>query len=391
MSLPSPTILALASEVKGLPFIEECARQGCHVTLLMDEKLKDETWPWDSIAEHFTMPSVRRQPDVTHAVSYLARDRRIDRIVALDDYDVETAADLREHMRLGGMGASAARLFRDKLAMRMQAKHAGIKVPDFTGIFNYDDLRDFMARTPPPWVFKPRTLAGSEGILKLLEAEELWRLLEEKGDEKSHHLLERFIPGDVYHVDALSFKGEVVFALVSKYGAPPMATLQGRGIFTTRVLPRNSADVEVLLKLNETVVKTMGRDFGPTHTEFIRAEGGTFHFLETAARVGGGNIEWLIHAATGMTIWQEAARLELADLRGELYELPKLRNDYAGLIAAPSKVPFADTSAYTDAEITLRPRSEEFVSLIVGSPEHEKVEALLADYAERFARDFLID
>jgi len=387
--MSSPTILALASEVKGLPYLEECARQNCHVIVLMDEKLKNDDWPWDSISEHFSMPSVRQQPDVTHAVSYLARDRRIDRIVGLDDYDVETAADLREHMRLGGMGASAARLFRDKLAMRTQARDASIKVPDFTGIFNYDDLRTFMARTPAPWVYKPRTLAGSEGIRKLHSEEEVWRLLDEVGDDKSFHLLEQFIPGDVYHVDALTFKGEVIFALVSKYGAPPMTTLQGRGIFTTRVLPRDTPEVKKLLELNKNVVTTMERDFGPTHTEFIRAEDGTFYFLETAARVGGGNIEWLIHAATGMNIWQEAARLELADLRGESYTLPDIRNHYAGLIAAPSKVPFADTSAYTDKEITLRPKSEEFASLIVGSPSYEKVKSLLASYAERFTRDFL--
>lgn len=383
------TVLALASELKGVPFLEECKRQGCHVVVVMDDKVAGEPWPWASIDEHFTMRSVRKQPNITYAVSYLARDRHIDRIVGLDDYDVETAAALREHLRLGGPGDSAARLFRDKLAMRVRARDEQLPVPDFTGIFNYDNLRDFMARVPPPWVFKPRLLAGSEGIHKLFEQESLWRLLDTLGDQKSYYLLESFVPGDVYHVDALSWQGETVFSLVSKYGAPPLTVLQGRGIFTTRVLPRSSPETQALTELNERLLKSFGRDYGPSHSEFIRAEDGSFYFLETAARVGGGNIERLIEAATGLVPWKEAARLELAQARSEPYTLPPLRNGYAGLIACPSRVPFADTSHYTEPEIAFRPRSAEFASLIVGSESFERVEALLADYTVRFASDFL--
>jgi hypothetical protein len=57
-------------------------------------------------------------PDIQHAISYLARSRKIDRIIPLDDYDVLTAAAIREHTRIPGMGQTTARRFRDKLAMR---------------------------------------------------------------------------------------------------------------------------------------------------------------------------------------------------------------------------------------------------------------------------------
>ena len=383
------TVLALASELKGVPFLEECHRQGCRVVVVMDDKLVNEPWPWTSIDEHFTMRSVRAQPDITYAVSYLARDRHIDRIVGLDDYDVETAAALREHLRIKGLGDSAARLFRDKLAMRVRASDAGLPVPDFAGIFNDDVLRDFLQEVPPPWVFKPRTLAGSEGIHKLYDPVSVWRLLDTLGDRRSSYLLESFVPGDVYHVDTLSWQGETVFSLVSKYGAPPLTVLQGRGIFTTRVLPRAHPDTQVLTRLTNDLLKSFDRDYGPSHSEFIRAADGSFYFLETAARVGGGNIERLVEAATGIVPWREAARLELAHARDEAYSLPPLRDDYAGLIACPSQLPFADTAHYTEPEIVFRPRSAEFASLVVGSESFEKVEALLEDYTARFAKDFL--
>jgi len=54
------------------------------------------------------------------ALSYLARTERIDRIVALDEFDQEVAAAVREHLRIPGMGETTMRYFRDKLAMRMR-------------------------------------------------------------------------------------------------------------------------------------------------------------------------------------------------------------------------------------------------------------------------------
>ena len=108
-----PTILCMASYFKGGRFLESCKALGCHTILITSEDLADEPWPRASIDEFFVMPfnNLFSQPDITNAVSYLARTRKIDRIIALDDFDVETVADLREHLRMPGMGGSTARYF----------------------------------------------------------------------------------------------------------------------------------------------------------------------------------------------------------------------------------------------------------------------------------------
>ena len=54
------------------------------------------------------------------------------------------AAMIREHLRIPGMGTTTARLFRDKLAMRVKAFEAGIRVPDFVHVLNYDEIRGYM-------------------------------------------------------------------------------------------------------------------------------------------------------------------------------------------------------------------------------------------------------
>src|SRR5260370_38170867 len=113
-------------------------------------------------------------------------------------------------MRMVGMNASTARYFHDKLAMRAKAREAGIPVPDFVRILNYDESKEFMARVPAPWVLKPRTEASTVGITKINAPEELWPHLDALGDRQSFHLLERCIPGGWYPDDALALEGRAI-------------------------------------------------------------------------------------------------------------------------------------------------------------------------------------
>ena len=383
------TILCLASYFKGGRFLEECKAQGCHTILLTKEELQDEPWPRAAIDEFLLMPNLLKQPDITHAVSYLCRERQIDRIIALDDYDVQTAADLREHLRLPGMGSSQARLFRDKLAMRVHARTHGIAVPDFVPVLNHRQLHEFMERVPPPWVLKPRAEASSMGIKKVHHADEVWRLVHELGDRQSYFLLEQFLPGDVYHVDAVVDGGTVVFAATHKYGAPPMTVYQGGGVFVTSSLPVGGAEDEALQTMNRALITANGMAYGVTHAEFIRAHAdGQYYFLEVAARVGGAGIDLLVEHGSGFNPWTEWARLELAHLRGEVYRLPSLRPQAAALLVSLARQEWPDTSTYNDPEVVWRLQKKYHVGMIVAAPVVERVADLVRTYLPRIATDF---
>ncbi len=161
------TILCVTSYEKGQEFIRTCKAMGCRVLLLTVEKLRHAAWPFECIDEVFTMPEDLPIKDLTYAVSYTARSQRIDRIVALDEFDMENVSALREHLRIPGMGLTAVRYFRDKLAMRERARKEGILVPEFVHVLNYDTLREFMSRVPNPWLLKPRSQASGIGIKKI--------------------------------------------------------------------------------------------------------------------------------------------------------------------------------------------------------------------------------
>ncbi|HMD08674.1 MAG TPA: ATP-grasp domain-containing protein [Candidatus Acidoferrum sp.] len=385
----SLTILCVSSYEKGQEFLRTCKAIGCRVLLLTVEKLRDADWPRESIDEMFFMPEELPTQDLINAVSFAARSQPIDRIVALDEFDMENVSALREHLRIPGMGLTTVRYFRDKLAMRARAKEAGIAVPEFVPILNYDALREFMARVPSPWLLKPRSQASGIGMKKINDPAELWPWLDQLGDHQSHYLLEQFIPGSVYHVDSVASEREVVFAEAHAYGAPPLETSHQGGVFTTRTLPRDSAEVKTLLEINRQVLDELGFLRGVTHAEFLKANSdGKFYFLEVAARVGGAYISDVIEAATGINLWREWARLEVGAGK-QPYRLPPTRHDYAGVLVSLARQERPDTSAYNDPEVVYRITKYHHAGFVLKSPKPEPIQELLDSYSKRFQTDFL--
>jgi biotin carboxylase len=383
------TILCVSSYEKGQEFLRTCKAMGCRVLLLTVEKLRNADWPRDSIDEMFFMPEELPLEHLINTVSYLARSQPIDRIVALDEFDMENVSALREHLRIPGMGLTTVRYFRDKLAMRARAKEIGILVPEFAHVLNYDHLGQFMARVPGPWLLKPRSQASGIGMKKIHAPDELWPWLDQLGDKQSFYLLEQFIPGSVYHVDSVVSEREIVFAEPHAYGSPPLDVSHQGGVFTTRTLSRDAADTQTLLDANRRVIEGLGSVRGVTHAEFLKAHAdGQFYFLEIAARVGGAYISNVVEAATGVNLWREWARLEVGAGK-ESYALPPARRDYAGVILCLARQEHPDTSAYTDPEIVYRVSKYHHAGFILKSPTAARIQELLDSYSSRFAADFL--
>lgn len=323
-----------------------------------------------------------------NAVAYLARTEHLDRLVPLDDFDLEMAAFLREHLRIPGMGETTTRYFRDKLAMRMKAQSKGLNIPPFVHVLNHERIHQFTVTVPPPWVLKPRFMAGAIGIKKVHSADELWHLIHQLGDEQSYYLVERFVPGDICHVDSIVYNDEIQFAIASRYGRPPLDVSHGGGIFTTRTLEQGSTVERSLIAKNKAVLQGLGLKHGVSHTEFILAhEDGKVYFLETSARVGGAHIADLIEAATGLNMWAEWANVELAG--GETpYRVGPTRRSYGGLIVSLARQEQPQTHHYSDPEIVWRMHKKHHVGFILESPHYERISYLLEDYARRVAEDF---
>jgi len=387
------TFLCVMAATKGLyaqAFLREIKRQGHRVLVLTQADALGYDWPRESIDELFAVVNIFDPKLVRDTVSYVARHHGIDRVVALGEYDIEIGAALREHLQLPGIGVTVARNFRDKLAMRRVAQEAGLQVPAFTPLFPYAAVGAFMAEVPGPWVLKPRTEASSNGIKVIHHPEELWRELDRLGDEQSNFLLERFTPGDVYHVDGVVSEGKVLMARAHRYGMPILQLHRQGGVYTTHSLQRGEALTKELEAFNAKVIAALGLPFGVTHIEYIRSqEDGKLYFLEASARVGAGMIEEMVEAETGLNLWAEWARLEIAQAEGR-YRLPKVMEAYAGVAACMAPYERPDLRSYAAPGVQPLEAKPYHASVLVHGDSAKTVATTLQGVAERLSRDFMV-
>ena len=384
------TVLCLASYEKGFNFLTECKNQGNRVLLVTSEKLKDAGWPKESIDEIFYMPESETGWDIeslTRSVSYLARNEDINRIIALDDFDVEKAAKLREHLRVAGLGDTTARYFRDKLAMRKKAADDKIPIPNFVHVLNHNKINEFLDSNKPPYILKPRSQAGAIGIKKLYNKDDAWEAINSLGDEQSYYLIEEFIEGNIFHVDSIIFHHDIKFAQLHEYALPPFEVAHEGRVFCSRTVKKGSDDEKNLVEINMKVIKSLGLKKGVSHTEFIKGKDGSFYFLETSARVGGANIANLVEETTGINLWKEWAKIENLEDSGK-YVLPKLKRKYGAIIISLAKQQRPDLSIYDDEYIVWRLNKEYHAGLIIANKNYKKMVDTSNNYIERFYADF---
>lgn len=387
------TFLCLSSYFKGGPFLKACKELGNRVFFLTSKKLKDEPWPYDYIDDTFYMDEDEdgnwNLSEMLLGISWLMRHNKVDRIVALDDFDVEKAALIREEFRFPGMGQTTARYFRDKLAMRFKADEAGINVPPFTSLFNDEEINKYLDTVEGPWLIKPRGEASATGIKKTSDKAEFWEMVHRLENRRHMFLAEQFRPGDVYHVDALSENGKLIFCKSSKYVNTPMEVAHGGGVFRSMTLPDSHAEAKALKKATDAVMKAFGMNFSASHTEFIKSrETGEFVFLETSSRVGGAHLCEMVEAATGINLWTEWAAVETAKALGGSYKLPKLHKKHAGIIVSLAREEWPDMSPFDAPEIWWRMEKSYHVGMIIQSDDSDRVSDLINEYGEIVMKDY---
>ncbi|AWI26512.1 ATP-grasp domain-containing protein [Flavobacterium pallidum] len=392
MADDTKTFICISNYFKGADFMIELKELGNTVFLVTSDKLRDKPWPFEYLDEVFYMDGQDTDWNMEHlllGVQGLMKSNKIDGIVALDDFDVEKATYLREHLRIQGMGQTTGRYFRDKLAMRMRAKSCGISNPNFCSLFNDHDINTFADTVLPPWVLKPRSEASASGIIKVHDKESLWMHINEMGNNRFKYLVEQFRPGDVYHCDSLIVDGKIVFSITSRYLATPMEISQGGGIFRSANIEYGSEDDKAIKKCNEQVIKGFGLKHGAAHSEYIKCkDDGKIYFLETSSRVGGAHLAEMVAAASGINLWKEWAKIEDALVKEKAYKLPKVRKEYAGIVLTLSKFENPDLSSFSDDEVCFQVPLEYHAGLIVNSDKQQRVLELLDDYADRLVRDF---
>lgn len=371
------TILCIARQETGHALLQQLAHLGYAVCLLTTEDHREAGWPHESLHEFHTMPGSLTQEQILNTVTYLARSRKFARILALDPHSLDTAAALREHLRIPGMGITTTHTFSDRLALLAKAAHLDIRVPQFTSVLNYDDLRIFMERVPAPWLLRSRhpSLHGNQRTLH--DSERVWRVLEELGDRQTDFLLEQSLTGQIFSVESILAEGNVVFSATQYHGEPHQE------FQTVRAVSRTSREDRALKNLNATLLPGLGLSRGIGHAKFIRTRDAQFSLLDVVPGIADTLSAEVLAQTFGLNLWAQWAQLEVNALRGRPYVLPPTQPAYAaGIISQSQSQELFQSNA---PEIVHRLHTAQGCGVILRAQDAATTSRLLEQYRSRLS------
>src|SRR5688572_24622993 len=145
-------------------FVRALAEIGATVTAVGEgskESLDDELKRW--LTHYEQVQNVTSEKQLLDAVRRIQRLAHVDRLEAVVEAHVMTAAKAREAAGIPGTSVRTAFLCRDKPAMKEVLRAGGIPCAASTGASSMDEVRAFVEQVGYPVILKPRDGAGASG------------------------------------------------------------------------------------------------------------------------------------------------------------------------------------------------------------------------------------
>lgn len=206
-------------------------------------------------------------------------------------------------------GGAPYKIARDKFQTRVALERANLNTPKAHAIKSIDDIDAAIERVGFPMIIKPTAGAGSEGVYKAFNRDDLVKFTAQilKEIESNPYLttdgldlvapivaetlLIPVIYNDVvqeFDVDILVSHGKMVYGNVIDNWIPDAPYFQDKVVSVPSVTPNNVQ--KELLEYSFECVKALGFKSGAFHVESMYTENGPM-LLEVNPRVGGGEIQ----------------------------------------------------------------------------------------------------
>lgn len=275
-------------------------------------------WAW--VSDLFT------SPETISVVDRWAEAQPFDSVVCLDEFGLITAARLRR--RLGvkvGQDVESALAYRHKNVMHALVS-GDVPVPEQEVVDNACDLIDAVKQIGLPAMLKPVDSAGGMGNVELRTEEDVNRVLRSRGMEFTPTIVQKFVPGQVFHVDAFIDTRRLLRApCVSIYGTGMIKSQRDTESLdavrrawafqsTSSMLDPDDPDFARLTELTQRVVSRLPSPGGaPVHAEFIKSPSEGFVFCEIGARAGGAGVVGAYRKALGPDLYELHARAQAGE------------------------------------------------------------------------------
>jgi biotin carboxylase len=262
----------------------------------------------------------------------------VTRIGNFGDQCQEVAAQVGRALGVPTHDPETVRLVFDKYAMRGRLAEAGVETVPSAEVEGPDELRAFMAAHGYPCVVKPRRGTASTGVSVIRTAREAeTAFARARGtDESAEVVVEQFLSGDQYSVEALSELGEHVVVAVTRKYSDPVSLVELGHVMPAPLAPERQEQIHSYVV---AALDALGVESGPTHTEIVLTESGP-RIIETHLRVGGDEIWNMVTDATGVDL----VEYQLRQCVGE-----KVLPDVRAALAAPVRAPRAEAIWFAGA------------------------------------------
>jgi hypothetical protein len=236
-------------------------------------------------------------------------------VIALNEGDLDAAADLRGELGCRGQRADELGRFRDKLVMLSTVAEAGIPVPSFADAPGLASVQQFANRHGWPVVIKPRRGTASRGVQVLHDSAEFMNVVQSDSDPLASepHLVQSFVPEDIVHIDGLWTGSRLGPWRAARYISTCHDFTHGVALGSAEL--DDPILLESVKRFATAAASALSREPWVFHMEaFIRptAGGGAeLTFLEAGARVGGAEIPFLWREVHGIDLMSAAVDIQL--------------------------------------------------------------------------------
>ena len=287
---------------------------GCRVVAID----RNPAAPGAAVAEVFEAVDIT---DATAAIE-VARRHRIDAVLPLSDYGVQTAASVAEALGLPGNPPEVARNATSKARMRRLWERAGVPSARFRVV---DDLAGAKAAARElgtwPLIFKPADSrgGGSRGISRVdgpSGVEEALRFAQSFYEDKEV-VIEEFLDGIEHSLELVVEPGgrHTVLAISDKEKTPPPYRVDKSVIYPTVF---SGTDRDRIVDVAVRATRAVGIEIGAVHVELCTTPNGPRMF-ELGARFGGGHTPHpIVSYLTGVDEIAAVTRLLLGQDPGTL-------------------------------------------------------------------------
>jgi biotin carboxylase len=237
-------------------------------------------------------------------------------IFARAEADIMRAAHLREYFRIPGQNIESALAYRNKVIMKNHLLHSRVILPEFSLIDSAVSILDFIHKHDYPVVIKPCMESGSFGTVIIKCEDDLNDFL--AAGIKGELEIEKFIPGEMYHIDGLMIDGEIRFIHPFKYVNDCLSFRNDDFVGSYSLSFEDEHYLPLMQSALEVVYTLPSPEHMAFHCELWVTPSKEIVFCEIASRTGGGMISSMINQGMKLNLDYEWFRAEIGHSTEEI-------------------------------------------------------------------------